>query len=113
MRAGSDIGYCDSDYRENNTVDNFAYTEKDIIANVEALGFNLHDVQLGDKKMDLYLEDKDTYVGYDYLNFEYTIYETFTRKDFLREYDEIYSPCCGADIIEDYGRCKHCKEAVI
>jgi len=113
MRAGSDIGYCDSDYRENNTVDNFAYTEKDIIANVEALGFNVYDVILGQDKMDLYLEDKDTLVYYDYYNFEYLLYETFTRKDFLREYDGRFSGCCGADIIEDYGRCKHCKEAII
>tara|TARA_R100001440_G_scaffold13790_1_gene23756 strand:- start:226 stop:555 length:330 start_codon:yes stop_codon:yes gene_type:complete len=109
MRAGSDIGYCDSDYPRAP----FEWCEQDIKANVEALGFNLEDVNLGTYKMDLYLTDKDTYVGYDFFNFEYTIYETFTRKDFLREYDEIYSPCCGADIIEDYGRCKHCKEAVI
>lgn len=113
MRAGSDIGYCDSDYRENQTISNFIFTEKDIKANIEAMGFDLEDVILGENKMDLYLTDKETAIGYDYINLEYHNYETFTRKDFLREWNERYSPCCGSDIVEDYGRCKRCKEAIL
>lgn len=109
MRAGSDIGYCDSDHPKAP----FEWCEKDVKANVEALGFELEDVILGDYKMRLYLIDKDTNVAYDYEDLEYTTYETFTRRDFLREYDERFSPCCGADIYEDYGRCKRCKEAVL
>jgi len=109
MRAGSDIGYCDSDHPKAP----FEWCEKDIKSNVEALGFNLADVKLGDSKMDLYLEDSDNNVAYDFYDLEYSIYETFIRKDFLREWDERFSPCCGADIYEDYGRCKHCKEAVL
>lgn len=109
MRAGSDIGYCDSDYPRAP----FDWCEEDIKANVNALGFDLEDVHLGDNKMDLYLTDKETKIGYDYSDLEYHIYETFVRKDFLREYDERYSPCCGSDIIEDYGRCKKCKEAIL
>ena len=62
MRAGSDIGYCDSDHPKAP----FEWCEEDIKANVEALGFNLDDVNLGDNEMDLYLTDKDTQVGYDY-----------------------------------------------
>ena len=109
MRAGSDIGYCDSDYQRAP----FQWCEQDIKANVEALGFNLADVILGDNKMDLYLKDSENNVAYDFYDLEYSIYEKFTRRDFLREWGERFSPCCGADIIEDYGRCKHCKEAVI
>lgn len=109
MRAGSEIGYCDSDYPRAP----FEWCEQDIKANVEALGFNVADVQLGENKMDLYLEDSDTSVAYDFYDLEYSTYEQFTRRDFLREWDERFSPCCGSDIIEDYGRCKHCKEAVI
>ena len=109
MRAGSDIGYCDSDYPRAP----FEWCEQDIKANVEALGFNLADVILGDNKMDLYLKDSENNVAYDFYDLEYSIYEKFTRRDFLREWGERFSPCCGADIIEDYGRCKHCKEAVI
>jgi len=109
MRAGSDIGYCDSDYSRAP----FVWCEKDIQANVEALGFCLEDVQLGDYKMDLYLIDKDTDVAYDYEDLEYSTYEKCTRTDFLKDYSNRYSPCCGADIIEDYGRCKHCKEAIL
>ena len=109
MRAGSDIGYCDSDYPRAP----FEWCEQDIKANVEALGFTLEDVKLGDHKMDLYLTDKETHTGYDYIDLPYDIYQIFTRKDFLRDYNERYSGCCGADIIEDYGRCKHCKEAVL
>ena len=109
MRAGSEIGWCDSDHPKAP----FEWCEQDIKANVEALGFNLADVRLGENKMDLYLEDSDTNVAYDFYDLEYAFYEVFTRKDFLREWDERFSPCCGADIIEDYGRCKHCKEAVI
>jgi hypothetical protein len=109
MRAGSDIGYCDSDYPRTN----FEWCELDIQANIEALGFELEDVHLSDCVMDLYLIDKDTNVAYDYIDLPYHIYETFTRRDFLKEYDNRFSPCCGADIYEDYGRCKHCKEAVL
>ena len=109
MRAGSDIGYCDSDHPKAP----FEWCEQDIKANVEALGFNLVGVHLGDYKMQLYLIDKDTDVAYDYEDLEYDTYETFTREDFLRNWDERFSSCCGADIIEDIGRCKHCKEAVL
>jgi hypothetical protein len=84
MRAGSDIGYCDSDHPKAP----FEWCEKDIKANVEALGFELVDVVLGDYKMDLHLTDIDTKIGYDYYDFEYKFYEKFTRKDFLNEYDE-------------------------
>jgi hypothetical protein len=108
MRSGSDIGYCDSDYSRAP----FEWCEQDIKANVEALGFYLEDVNLGEYKMDLYLTDKDTSIAYDYENLEYDTYEILTRKDFLNEYDNRYSPCCGADIIEDYSRCKHCKETI-
>ena len=109
MRAGSDIGYCDSEHPKAP----IEWCEKDIEANLEALGFSLFDVNLGDYKMDLYITDKDTQVGYDYIDLPYGIYEIFTRKDFLRDYDERYSPCCGADILEEIGRCKHCKETVL
>ena len=108
MRAGSDIGYCDSDHPKAP----FEWCKEDIKANVEALGFNLDDVNLGDNKMDLYLTDKDTQVGYDYYNLEYKLYENFTAKDFLREYDDRFSGCCTANI-NLYGRCEHCKEAII
>ena len=90
MRAGSDIGYCDSDYPKAP----FEWCEQDIKANVEALGFKLEEVILGDYKMRLYIIDKDTHVAYDYEDLEYTTYETFTRRDFLREWDERFSPCC-------------------
>jgi hypothetical protein len=109
MRAGSDIGYCDSDHPKAP----FEWCEQDIKTNVEALGFMLEEVILGDYKMRLYLIDKDTNVAYDYEDLYYDTYETFTRRDFLKEYDNRFSPCCGADIIEDYGRCKQCKEAII
>ena len=101
MRAGSDIGYCDSDYRENQTISNFVFTEKDIKANIEALGFDLEDVILGENKMDLHLTDKETAIGYDYINLEYHNYETFTRKDFLREYDERFTTCYDVNKYED------------
>ena len=39
MRAGSDIGYCDSDHPKAP----FEWCKEDIKANVEALGFNLDD----------------------------------------------------------------------
>ncbi len=113
MRAGGDIGYCDSDYRENNTVDNFPYCEEDIIAQLRTKEFFVNAVELREENMDLYLEDNQTLVTYIFYNLEYYLYKEFTRKDFLREYDERFSPCCSADIYEDYGRCKHCKEAVI
>ena len=109
MRAGTDIGYCDSDHPKAP----FEWCKEDIKANVEALGFHLEDVNLGDYKMDLYLIDKETDITYHYDDLDLSSYETFTRKDFLREYDEIFSPCCGSDIIEDFGRCKQCKEAII
>ena len=89
MRAGSDIGYCDSDHPKAP----FEWCEKDVKANVEALGFELEDVILGDYKMRLYLIDKDTNVAYDFEDLYYDTYKTFTRRDFLR--------------------CKHCKEAVL
>ena len=47
MRAGSDIGYCDSDHPKAP----FEWCEKDIEANVEALGFELVDVNLGENKI--------------------------------------------------------------
>ena len=112
MRAGSDIGYCDSDYRENNTVDNFPYCEEDIIAHLRTLQFFVNAVELREEEMDLYLEDNETRVSYNFYGLEYSYYEEFTRKDFLREYDERFSSCCGSDIYEDYGRCKHCKEVL-
>ena len=82
MRAGSDIGYCDSDYPKAP----FEWCEQDIKANVEALGFKLEEVILGDYKMRLYLIDKNTDLAYDFEDLEYDIYETYTRKDFLTEY---------------------------
>jgi hypothetical protein len=109
MRAGSDIGYCDSDHPKAP----FEWCEEDIKANVETLGFDLEDVTLGAYKMDLYLIDKDNSVAYDYIDLEYDTYKVFNRNDFLKEYDNRFSPCCGADIYEDFGRCKRCKEAVI
>jgi len=108
MRAGSEIGWCDS----NHPKAPFEWCEQDIKANVEALGFNLADVMLGEDKMDLYLEDSDTNVAYDFYDLEYCFYEKFTRNDFLREWDKRFSPCCGSEIIEDYERCKQCKEAI-
>ena len=113
MIAGSDIGYCDSNYRENNTVDIFSYCEKSMRANLEKLGFEVGHIYLKENNLDLHLTDLDTRISYDFEDLDYDTYETFTREDFLREYDERFSPCCSADIYEDYGRCKHCKEAVI
>tara|TARA_R100000278_G_scaffold38353_1_gene34013 strand:+ start:2051 stop:2344 length:294 start_codon:yes stop_codon:yes gene_type:complete len=91
MRAGSDIGYCDSDYRANNTVENFVYTENDIKANLESLGFELVDITFCDFTIDLYIKDKKTGKEYDFYDLRYDEYEYFIRKDFLNNYDEIFT----------------------
>ena len=109
MRAGSDIGYCDSDHPKAP----LELCEEDIKANVEALGFELDSVIIGGNIIELYLTDKDTHVCYDYYDLEQDIYKEFTRKDFLREWDQRFSGCCNADIIDDHNICKHCKESVL
>ena len=109
MRAGSDIGYCDNDQPKAP----FEWCEQDIRTNLKALGFEVGHIYLKDNNFDLYLTDIDTQVGYDFEDLEYTTYEEFTRNDFLKEWDQRFSPCCGADIIADYDRCKHCKEVVL
>ena len=109
MRAGSDIGYCDSDQPKAP----FEWCEQDIRTNLKAFGFEVGHIYLKDNNFDLYLTDIDTQVGYDFEDLEYTTYEEFTRNDFLKEWDQRFSPCCGADIIADYDRCKHCKEVVL
>ena len=91
MRAGSDIGYCDSEYRAKHTVDNFCYTKNDIKANVEAMGFELEDVQFFDHGIDLYLVDNKTGIGYDFFNLRYDEYECYIRKDFLKMADEFWN----------------------
>lgn len=86
MRAGSDIGYCDSDYRENNT---HSYICDDFVNNiVEAAGFDLFDAQLGEKTLDLYITDKETDIDYDYYDLSYDELESYTRKEFLNNYDQ-------------------------
>lgn len=87
MRAGSDIGYCDSDHPKAP----FEWCEEDIKANVEALGFELVDVQLFDHGIDLYLVDKKSGIGYDLYNLLYDEYEYFTRKDFIKMADECHN----------------------
>tara|TARA_Y100000114_G_C11655508_1_gene276378 strand:- start:393 stop:707 length:315 start_codon:yes stop_codon:yes gene_type:complete len=101
MRAGTDIGYCDSDYRENNTMNNFPYCEEDIIAHLRKLEFYVNAVELREEKMDLYLEDNETLISYNFYDLEYYLYEEFTRKDFLREYDERFTPCYDENKYED------------
>tara|TARA_R100001086_G_scaffold14069_1_gene7088 strand:+ start:1285 stop:1611 length:327 start_codon:yes stop_codon:yes gene_type:complete len=108
MRAGNDIGYCDSEHPKAP----FEWCEKDIEANLEALGFSLYDVNLSDYKMDLYITDKETNVAYDFYNLEYYFFENFLREDYLKEYDERWSGCCGSELL-DCGICKHCKEIVL
>ena len=86
MRAGSDIGYCDSDYREHNT---HSYISDDFVNNiVEAAGFDLFDAQLGEKTLDLYIIDKETDIEYDYYDLSYDELESYTRKEFLNNYDQ-------------------------
>ena len=54
-RAGSDIGYCDSNYRENNTV-SYMPSEEDVTKHLESMGFDVSDVRVGDKDLDIYIE---------------------------------------------------------
>ena len=91
-RAGSDIGYCDSDYRDTFcSQENYNYTEDDIRTNVEALGFKLNEVQLCESTMELYITDAKTGISYDYYDLEYHIYDVWTRQDFLISYNEKFN----------------------
>lgn len=112
MRAGDDIGYCDSDYRDGSMLFSHDLSEEIIRGQMSDMGFRLEDVQLGEYMMQLYLCDTDTGVLYDFFDLEIDIYESFTRKDFLKEYDERWSPCCGEEVKEN-DTCTYCKKNVI
>ena len=90
MRAGSDIGYCDSEFKKDWRTP-FNYTEEDIKANVEALGFKLNHVTLCEKVMDLAIVDLQTGIGYDYYDLEYSVYEVWIKNDFLNSYNEMFN----------------------
>ena len=107
-RAGSDIGYCDSDYRENSSP--MLPSEGDVTNHLVSMGFEVDDLRLGDNDLDIYISHKG--VGYDFIDLSWDDYETFTFQDYLKGYDNIYSMCCGADYHRDFGRCAHCKECV-
>jgi|TARA_R100000479_G_C6244330_1_gene150012 hypothetical protein len=108
-RAGSDIGYCDSNYRENNTV-SYMPSEEDVTKHLESMGFDVSDVRVGDKDLDIYIEYEG--LAYDLIDLDWDCYESFGIDDYLREYDEVYSMCCGASVDTDVRRCGSCHEAL-
>ena len=109
MRAGSDIGYCDSNYKNNNTVPNLP-SEEDVTNHLESMGFEVNDIRVGDNDLDIYI----TYNGlsYDFVDFDWDCYESFDKVNYLKEYDEVYSMCCGASVDTDVRRCDSCQEAL-
>tara|TARA_R100000030_G_scaffold77526_1_gene60442 strand:+ start:446 stop:778 length:333 start_codon:yes stop_codon:yes gene_type:complete len=108
-RAGSDIGYCDSNYRKNNTVD-YLPSEEDVTNHLQSMGFDVADVRVGDKDLDIYIEYEG--LAYDLVDLDWDCYESFGVDDYLREYDEVYSLCCGASVDTDIRRCGSCLEAL-
>jgi len=108
-RAGSDIGYCDSDYRNNNTVSNLP-SEEDVTKHLESIGFHVADVRVGDKDLDIYIEYDG--LAYDLVDLDWDCYESFGMDDYLKEYDDVYSMCCGASVDTDVRRCGSCREAL-
>ena len=84
MRAGSNIGYCDSEFRNNNTVPNLR-SEEDVTNHLESMGFEVNDIRVGDNDLDIYI----TYNGlsYDFVDFDWDCYESFDKDNYLKEYD--------------------------
>tara|TARA_R110001583_G_scaffold35622_7_gene118331 strand:- start:317 stop:661 length:345 start_codon:yes stop_codon:yes gene_type:complete len=112
MRAGSDIGYCDSEYRRNNTNNTYGnISESDVESTVESFGFIMHDANLCEEAIDLYLIDKETEIAYDYFDLSYEDYNRFKRKDYLEYYDQRYSACCQADV-DSKSVCEYCKKVI-
>ena len=108
-RAGSDIGYCDSDYRENNTV-GYTPSEEDVTKHLESMGFDVADVRVGEKDLDIYIEYEG--LAYDLTDLDWDCYKSFGTDDYLTQYDEVYSMCCGASVDTDVRRCGKCQEAL-
>jgi hypothetical protein len=108
-RAGSDIGYCDSDYRANNTADNLP-SDKEVASHLESMGFDVEDVRVGDNDLDIYINYEG--LAYDLLDLDWDCYETFEKEDYLREYNDVYSMCCGSSVNIDIRRCGSCQEAL-
>lgn len=106
-RAGSDIGYCDSDYRENHTIDPQP-TVKEIIKSLKNYHFEYIDVQAGDQNIDLSFEYKG--VWYAHYDLPYDLYDEFEFIDYIKEANQKETACCGASFDEDIRRCNHCKE---
>ena len=108
-RAGNDIGYCDSDYRKNNTVD-FQPSEKEVRESLESLGFSVEDIRLGERDLDLYITHET--IAYDFIDLDWDSYNTFTKDDYLNQYDNAWAACCGAEYDTDWRRCGECQEAL-
>lgn len=108
-RAGSDIGYCDSDYRKNNTVPNLP-SEEDVTKHLESMGFEVEDVRVGDNDLDIYINHEG--LAYDFIDLDWDCYELFAMDDYLKEYSDVYSMCCGGSVDTDVRRCGSCQEAL-
>jgi len=107
-RAGSDIGYCDSDHRENGSP--MLSSEADVTKHLVSMGFEVEDVRVGDDDLDIYINYEG--VAYEFIDLTWDDYDNFSQEDYLKGYDNIYSMCCGADYNPDFGRCASCKEGV-
>ena len=107
-RAGSDIGYCDSNHRENGSP--MLQSEGDVTNHLASMGFEVEDVRVGDDDLDIYINYGG--VAYEFIDLSWDDYNNFSQEDYLKGDDKIYSMCCGADYKPDFGRCAHCKECV-
>ena len=83
----------------------------DLESTVESFGFIMHDANLCEEAIDLYLIDKETEIAYDYFDLSYEDYNRFKRKDYLEYYDQRYSACCQADV-DSKSVCEYCKKVI-
>ena len=105
-RAGSDIGYCDSDYRENNTNRNLP-SDEEVTKHLESIGLQVDDLRLGEEDLDIYFVHEG--ICYEIHDLDWDDYECFEKEDYLENYSECLSSCCGAAIDKGEKFCLHCE----
>ena len=107
-RAGSDIGYCDSDYRDNNTTDNNP-SSSDIEESFEKSGCTDVMAITSEHYID---EISFVYEGIFYRRYdlEYSEYDNTTFQDFMIDCDETESACCGGSYCPNERICNFCEE---
>jgi len=108
-RAGSDIGYCDSDWRENNTID-IRPSDSSVENYLSSMGFDNVDVRTGDNDLDISFTYKGVF--YAHYDLDWDSYENFEFVDYLSDADQKESACCGATLYDDSRRCGYCKESL-